>query len=110
MDAPGCPAVEMAGEPGLYVAANAEETICTKLSPGQSITFTVDSFPGHFFTGWVLWFGDPTAAVLPLLPHQNTGGGFTGVVQRVPVKIGIDDYRGLTLVPGRGTEVKIHIR
>ncbi|HUW63988.1 MAG TPA: efflux RND transporter periplasmic adaptor subunit [Spirochaetia bacterium] len=110
MGVPGSPVVEMADLHGLYVTANVEETNLYEVKPGQLVTFTVDAFPGHTFSGRVLQLGEATAAEFSLLPQQNTSGSFTKVVQRVPVKVSIDNYQGLTLVPGMSTEVKIHIR
>ena len=45
-----------------------------------------------------------------LLPAQNTGGNFTKVVQRVPVKIGIKSYQGHRLLPGMNAIVRIYIK
>ena len=110
MGVPGSPVVEMADLHGLYVTANVEETSVHEIVPGQLVTFDVDAFPGHTFSGRVLQIGEATASEFSLLPQQNTSGSFTKVVQRVPVKISIDNYQGLTLVPGMSVEVKIHIR
>ncbi|MDA8333646.1 MAG: efflux RND transporter periplasmic adaptor subunit [Peptococcaceae bacterium] len=110
MGVPGSPVVQMAALHSLYVTANVQETALYRIKPGQTVTFTVDAFPGHTFQGRVLQIGEATASEFSLLPEQNTSGSFTKVVQRVPVKISIDNYQGVTLVPGLSAEVKIHIR
>jgi len=110
MGVPGSPVVEMADLHALYITANVQETSLYRIEPGQLVTFTVDAFPGHTFTGRVLQLGEATAATFSLLPQQNTSGSFTKVVQRVPVKISIDNYQGCTLIPGMSAEVKIHVR
>jgi len=74
------------------------------------VDFTVDSFPGVRFTGRVQQIGEATAATFSLLPTRTTSGTFTKVVQRVPVKIAIDDYQGRRLLPGLSAVVRIHVR
>ena len=72
MGIPGSPIIEMADLHGLYVTANVQETELFKVHSGQLITFTVDAFPGHMFTGRVLQMGLAAAAEFSLLPQQNT--------------------------------------
>jgi membrane fusion protein (multidrug efflux system) len=57
---------------------------------------TVDTFPGHTLKGHVQAFSPGSGAVFALLPPDNATGNFTKVVQRIPVKIAIDDADGLT--------------
>jgi multidrug resistance efflux pump len=94
----------------LYVEANIEETDMYKLKVGQAVDFTIDSIPGHKFTGEVTTLGEATAAIFSLLPTQNTSGSFTKVVQRIPIKIKIDDFRGQHLLPGMNTIVRVHLQ
>lgn len=108
--APGSPVAMMADPKNLYVEANIEETDMYKLKVGQFVDFTIDSIPGHKFTGKITSLGEATASTFSLLPAQNTGGSFTKVVQRIPVKISIDDYQGQNLLPGMNTIVRIHLQ
>ena len=93
----------------LYVEANIEETEMYKLKTGQVVDFTIDSIPGVGFTGKVYDLGEATASTFSLLPTQNTSGSFTKVVQRIPIKIKIDDFQGKHLLPGMNTIVRVHL-
>lgn len=108
--APGQAVVMVADLRQVYITANVEETDLGKVQPGQFVDFTVDSFPGVRFTGRVQQVGEATAATFSLLPTRTTSGTFTKVVQRVPVKIAIDDYQGRRLLPGLSAVVRIHVR
>lgn len=108
--APGQAVVMVADLRQVYITANVEETDLGKVQPGQFVDFTVDSFPGVRFTGRVQQIGEATAATFSLLPTRTTSGTFTKVVQRVPVKIAIDDYQGRRLLPGLSAVVRIHVR
>ena len=107
---PGQPIAMVADLKNLFITANVEETELHKVKPGQLVEFTVDSFPGYRFTGQVASIVSATVSTFSLLPAQNTGGSFTKVVQRVPVKISIKDLQGCRLLPGMNAVVKIHIR
>ena len=107
---PGQPVVTVVDLKGLYITADVEETDLHKVKAGQFVEFTVDAFPNVNFTGQVSSLGDATVSTFSLLPTQNTGGNFTKVVQRIPVKISIKDTQGCRLLPGMNAIVKIHIK
>ncbi|MCL6635610.1 MAG: efflux RND transporter periplasmic adaptor subunit, partial [Peptococcaceae bacterium] len=107
---PGQPIVMVADLNSLYITANVEETDLHKVRVGQKVEFTVDSFPGVRFDGRVISIGEATVSTFSLLPAQNTGGNFTKVVQRIPVKISIRDYQGRRLLPGMNAVVRIYVR
>jgi membrane fusion protein (multidrug efflux system) len=69
------------------------------MRPGQKATVEVDAFPGVVFTGTVESISPGTGAVFSLLPPENATGNFVKIVQRVPVKI-ILDQPGALLRPG----------
>jgi hypothetical protein len=73
---------------------------------------TVDTFPGHTLRGHLLAFAPASGAEFALLPPDNATGNFTKVVQRIAVKIAIDDADGLAdrLVPGMSVEAKVDAR
>lgn len=107
---PGSALVMVADLNSLYITANIEETKLYKVKPGQSVSFTIDSIPGIKFTGQVVSLGEATNSTFSLLPSQNTGGNFTKVVQRVPVKISIKNYQGQRLLPGMNAIVRINVK
>ncbi|HOV80717.1 MAG TPA: efflux RND transporter periplasmic adaptor subunit [Bacillota bacterium] len=107
---PGQPVVMVADLNSLYITANIEETKLYKVKEGQKVDFTIDSIPGVKFEGKVVSIGEATTSTFSLLPAQNTGGNFTKVVQRIPVKIGIKNYQGKRLLPGMNAVVRIYVK
>jgi len=108
--APGSPVAMVADLNSLYITANIEETELHKVKTGQNVDFTIDSIPGVKFSGQVISIGEATVSTFSLLPSQNTGGNFTKVIQRIPVKIGIKSYQGQHLLPGMNAIVRIYIK
>jgi membrane fusion protein, multidrug efflux system len=96
--------------PHVWVIANFKETQLTHMAAGQPAEITVDTFPGHTLHGHVQSFAPASGAEFALLPPDNATGNFTKVVQRVSVKIVIDDADGLTdrLVPGMSVVARVH--
>jgi membrane fusion protein, multidrug efflux system len=81
--------------PNVWVIANYKETQLTHMKAGQKAQIRVDTFPGRVLRGHVLAFAPGSGQVFSLLPPDNATGNFTKVVQRVAVKIVIDDADGL---------------
>src|SRR6266851_6228602 len=76
---------------GLWVDANFKEDQLARMQPGQSATIVADTLPGHVFHGHVLSLAPATGAVFSVIPPENATGNFTKIVQRVPVRIALDD-------------------
>jgi membrane fusion protein (multidrug efflux system) len=95
--------------PHVWVIANYKETQLTHMSVGESADITVDTFPGHRLSGHVLAFAPGAGSQFALLPPDNATGNFTKVVQRIAVKIAIDDADGLIdlLRPGMSVVARI---
>jgi membrane fusion protein (multidrug efflux system) len=98
--------------PKVWVIANYKETQLTHMAVGQKAEVTVDTFPGRTLRGHVLAFAPASGAEFALLPPDNATGNFTKVVQRIAVKIVIDDADGLAdrLVPGMSVEARVEAR
>jgi multidrug resistance efflux pump len=94
----------------LYISADIEETNIKKIKIGQPVDISIDTYPGHEFTGKVFEIGEAAASTFSLLPTTSTSGSFTKVTQRITVKISIDDHQGLDLAPGMNAVVKVHIK
>jgi membrane fusion protein, multidrug efflux system len=92
----------------VYVVANYKETQLTHVRNGQPVELIVDSFPGRKLRGHVDSLSPASGLEFALLPPDNATGNFTKVVQRVPVKIVLDD-QSLTglLRPGMSAEPTI---
>jgi membrane fusion protein, multidrug efflux system len=85
----------------VYVVANFKETQLTNVRNGQPVELKVDSFHSTTLKGHVDSLSPASGLEFALLPPDNATGNFTKIVQRVPVKIVLDDQslRGL-LRPG----------
>lgn len=75
----------------LWVAASPKETELTHMRPGQLVDISVDSYPGVEWHGTVESISPASGSSFSLLPAQNTTGNWVKVVQRIPVRISIDD-------------------
>jgi membrane fusion protein, multidrug efflux system len=89
----------------VYIVANFKETQLTHMRSGQPVEIAVDSFPGVTLTGRVDSLAPASGLEFALLPPDNATGNFTKIVQRIPVKIALDDaaLAGL-LRPGMSVE------
>lgn len=105
---PGQSLAIMIDPSAIYINANIEETKLEKLKIGQPVDITVDEYGGNKLTGKVQSIGEATAATFSLLP-TSSGGTFTKVTQKVPVKIKLDKYN-VKLQPGISVVVKIHVK
>jgi len=93
----------------VWVTANIKETQLTHVRVGDRAEFTVDAYPGRSFEGQVESLSPATGARFALLPPDNATGNFTKVVQRVPVRIAVDQSAGspVPLRPGMSVDVTI---
>ncbi|MDT3699291.1 MAG: efflux RND transporter periplasmic adaptor subunit [Thermincola sp.] len=105
---PGLPLAMMVDPDKLYISANIEETKLEQIKIGQTVDIGLDQYPDKKFTGQVASVGQATASTFSLLPTA-TGGNFTKVVQKIPVKIEIKKT-DVKLLPGTNAVIKIHVR
>ncbi len=75
----------------LWVDANFKEDQLARMKPGQAATIVADTLPDHVFHGHLLSLAPATGAVFSVIPPENATGNFTKIVQRVPVRIVLDD-------------------
>jgi len=89
----------------VYVVANFKETQLTNVRAGQPVEISIDGFRDHTLRGHVDSLSPASGLEFALLPPDNATGNFTKIVQRVPVKIVLDDHglNGL-LRPGMSAE------
>jgi membrane fusion protein (multidrug efflux system) len=95
----------------LWITANFKETQLQKMKPGQAVTIRADA-SGQEYHGHVDQLGGATGSKFSLLPAENATGNYVKVVQRVPVRIVLDqgqnaDHR---LRPGMSVEPKVQLR
>ncbi len=74
-----------------YIEANFKETQLESIRIGQPATIEADTYPGYTYRGKVVGIRAGTGAAFSLLPPENATGNWIKVVQRVPVKIVLDE-------------------
>ena len=74
-----------------WIEANFKETQLRGMRPGSPATVWIDAFPEHVFHGHVASFSPASGAKYALIPPEPAVGNFTKVVQRVPVRIDLDE-------------------
>lgn len=75
----------------IWIVANYKETQLEKVRPGQKVKIKVDTYPGKTFRGKVESIMAGTGAVFSLFPPENATGSYVKVVQRIPVKILLEE-------------------
>lgn len=97
-----------------WVVANFKETQLNKMQPGQPVEIKLDAFPNHQFTGRVDSISPASGAQFALLPPDNATGNFTKIVQRIPVKVILDQksIQGYDsrITPGMSAEVTVEVK
>jgi membrane fusion protein (multidrug efflux system) len=90
----------------VWITANYKETQLADMRPGQSVEIRIDAYPGRKLRGRVDSVQPGSGTAFSLLPAENATGNFVKVVQRVPVKIVVDDWPsdirvgpGMSVVP-----------
>jgi membrane fusion protein (multidrug efflux system) len=91
----------------VWVTANFKETQLENMRPGQRATIEVDAYGGREFSGKVESLAAATGSRFSLLPPDNATGNYVKVVQRVPVRIQLDEGQdpehllrpGMSVVP-----------
>jgi membrane fusion protein (multidrug efflux system) len=74
-----------------WVQANFRETQLTNIKVGDPVDVRIDVYPGEAMRGRVIEIAPASGSQFALLPPDNATGNFTKVVQRVPVKIALED-------------------
>jgi len=90
----------------IWIVANYKETQLRYMRPGQQVEFTIDAYPDRKLTGRVASLQPGSGTAFSLLPAENATGNYVKVVQRVPVKIVVDQWPadvpvgpGMSVVP-----------
>jgi membrane fusion protein (multidrug efflux system) len=84
-----------------WVLANFRETQLTNVKVGDPAELRIDQYPGQAIRGKVVEIAPASGSQFALLPPDNATGNFTKVVQRIPVKIALEDSTFATkLRPG----------
>jgi membrane fusion protein (multidrug efflux system) len=87
----GSPLLAVVPAQGLWIDANFKEDQLARMKPGQSVTIRADVLPGREFHGHLGSLAPATGAQFSVLPPENATGNFTKIVQRVPVRVLLDE-------------------
>lgn len=94
-----------------WIEANLKETQLTDVKVGQPVEIDVDAYPNTTWHGHVKSISAGTGAVFSVLPPQNATGNWVKVVQRVPVRIAVEEPSDAPpLRAGLSTQIKIDLR
>lgn len=96
----------------VWVVANFKETQLTFMKPGQPVEVSFDAYPGKVFHGHVDSIQPGTGSRFSMLPPENASGNYVKVVQRVPVKILLDESSetNAMLAPGMSAEPEVRVK
>jgi membrane fusion protein (multidrug efflux system) len=86
----GRPAVAIVASGRLWIDANFKETDLEWVHPGNPVHIVIDTYPSHTWTGRVESIAGATGSEFALLPAQNASGNWVKVVQRIPVRIAVE--------------------
>jgi membrane fusion protein (multidrug efflux system) len=95
----------------VWVTANFKETQLKDMRPGQRAEIDVDAY-GRKYKGKVDSIAGATGARFSLLPPENATGNFVKVVQRVPIRIAIDEKQDAQqlLRPGMSVTARVYTK
>jgi membrane fusion protein (multidrug efflux system) len=95
----------------VWITANFKESQLKDIRVGQRATFSVDAYGGRGYGGHVDTIAPATGSRFSLLPPENATGNYVKVVQRVPVKIVLDEPNtGHLLRPGMSVNPKVWVK
>jgi membrane fusion protein (multidrug efflux system) len=75
----------------VWVTANFKESQLNEMRPGEPVTLKIDAYPNRTIHGHVDSVQPGSGTAFSLLPAQNATGNYVKIVQRVPVKIVMDN-------------------
>jgi membrane fusion protein (multidrug efflux system) len=92
----------------VWVEANPKETDLTNVQPGQPVSVTIDTYPGHRWEGTVSSVSPASQSQFSLLPAQNASGNWVKVVQRIPLQVRVENKPGEPeLRAGMSAEIEV---
>jgi membrane fusion protein (multidrug efflux system) len=75
----------------IWVVANYKETQLDRMRPGQPVDLEIDAYPERAFRGHLDSVQPGSGPAFSLLPPENATGNYVKIVQRVPVKLILDN-------------------
>jgi membrane fusion protein (multidrug efflux system) len=104
----GSPALTLVASRAPWIEANFNETDLTHVLPGQTAEIRVDMYPDLRLSGKVASISPASGAEFSILPAQNASGNWVKVVQRITVRIELDNQDTTPVLrPGMSTQINI---
>jgi membrane fusion protein, multidrug efflux system len=88
---PGTAVFSLLSSRRIWIEANFRETGLTHMRPGQEATLDVDAYPDHKFKAHIASMSPGTGSDFAVLPPENATGNWVKVVQRLPVRLELDE-------------------
>ncbi|SIO37397.1 HlyD family efflux transporter periplasmic adaptor subunit [Paraburkholderia phenazinium] len=89
--APGTPLMSIVPLDGVWIDANFKEVQLRRMRIGQPVTMTADIYGSSVkYHGRVIGFSAGTGSAFATLPAQDATGNWIKIVQRLPVRIALD--------------------
>jgi len=88
---PNRAAMSLVSVSGIWVEANLKETQLTHVQPGQKVEVSVDAYPDYTWQGHVGSIAGAAGSEFSVLPAQNATGNWVKVVQRIPVRVELEN-------------------
>ena len=90
----GAPIFSLIKHGEVWIEANFKETQLTYMREGLPASVIADAYPEHEWPAVVAAIAPATGAEFAVLPPQNATGNWVKVVQRIPVRIRVDQPAG----------------
>jgi membrane fusion protein, multidrug efflux system len=87
----GAPVFSLLSSRRIWIEANFRETGLTHMRPGQEATIDVDAYPDRAFRAHIVRMSPGTGSDFAVLPPENATGNWVKVVQRLPVRLELDE-------------------
>jgi membrane fusion protein, multidrug efflux system len=88
---PGTAVFSLMSSRRIWIEANFRETGLTHMRPGQEATIDVDAYPDRTFRAHIVSMSPGTGSDFAVLPPENATGNWVKVVQRLPVRLELDE-------------------
>jgi membrane fusion protein (multidrug efflux system) len=94
----------------IWVWANFKETQLDHMRPGEPVTLEIDAYPERAIHGHVASVQPGSGTAFSLLPAENATGNYVKIVQRVPVKLVVDNLpTDIALGPGMSVDPTVRV-
>lgn len=101
------PLFSLVSNTDVWVEANFKETELTYMRPGQKASLEIDAYVGKKFSGTVASVSPGTGSSFSLLPPENATGNWVKIIQRLPVRITLDNHASVPLQAGLSVTAEV---